>query len=93
MWVRKFIEDITFSFNCMLRLNESYYMFLFAAIPTFAAMPVDTTVPIGDTAQLRCDPGLSSGLRVDVKWYMNGEPIERNLDGIRKRLAGNVSST
>lgn len=54
-------------------------------------MPSDTTVPIGDSAQLRCEPNEIGVSKIEVKWHMNGEPIEHYLDGNRKRLSGNVS--
>lgn len=68
----------------------SFYVIL--AIPTFEVMPEDTTVPIGESVRLRCEPSDESGRsKTEVKWHMNGEPIERYLDGDRKRLSGNVS--
>ena len=54
-------------------------------------MPVDTTVPVGESVQLRCEPSQVGESRSEVRWYMDGEPIERYLDGERKKLVGNVS--
>ncbi|KAL5961965.1 Fibroblast growth factor receptor-like 1 [Taenia solium] len=68
------------------------YELVVESIPTFEVMPVDTTVPIGGSAQLRCEPNEEDGSKTEVKWHMNGEPIERHLDGGRKRLVGNFSS-
>lgn len=48
-------------------------------------------MPIGGSAQLRCEPDEEEVSKTEVKWHMNGEPIERHLDGGRKRLVGNVS--
>ncbi|VDK35930.1 unnamed protein product [Taenia asiatica] len=65
------------------------YELVVKSIPTFKVMPVDTTVPIGGSAQLRCEPNEEDGSKTEVKWHMNGEPIERHLDGGRMRLVGN----
>ncbi|VDO00413.1 unnamed protein product [Rodentolepis nana] len=60
------------------------------SIPTFKVKPLDTTVPIGDSVQLRCEPNEIGKSKIEVKWHMNGEPIGRYLDGDRKRLSGNT---
>ncbi|KAL5112226.1 Neuroglian [Taenia crassiceps] len=65
------------------------YELVVESIPVFKVMPADTTVPIGGLAQLRCEPNEAEKSKTEVKWHMNGEPIERHLDGGRKRLAGN----
>ncbi|VDM15908.1 unnamed protein product [Hydatigera taeniaeformis] len=66
------------------------YELVVESIPVFEVMPVDTTVPIGGSARLQCEPNEEEeGSKIKVKWYMNGEPIERHLDGNRKRLSGN----
>ncbi|EUB64976.1 Neuroglian [Echinococcus granulosus] len=59
------------------------------SIPLFDVMPADTTVPIGGSTELRCEPHDEEGSKIEVKWHMNGEPIERHLDGDNRRLAGN----
>ncbi|CDS40298.1 neuroglian [Echinococcus multilocularis] len=59
------------------------------SIPLFDVMPVDTTVPIGGSTQLRCEPHDEERSKTEVRWHMNGEPIERHLDGDNRRLAGN----
>uniref|UniRef100_A0A5K3EWA9 Down syndrome cell adhesion molecule-like protein Dscam2 n=1 Tax=Mesocestoides corti TaxID=53468 RepID=A0A5K3EWA9_MESCO len=59
------------------------------SIPQFKVRPVDTTVAIGGSAELRCEPWETGGSKVNVSWLMNGQPISRYLDGVKKRRSGN----
>ncbi|KAF7262400.1 hypothetical protein EG68_00281, partial [Paragonimus skrjabini miyazakii] len=59
--------------------------------PVFAEKPEDTVVPLLGSVVLHCAPDqVNTRPKATVSWLVNGKPITTYLDGIRKRLLGNV---